>query len=136
MALDATQLQTLRDYLDANPSIYSSLEAHEAANTLNALTETRVREFMTGSEVYDATDGVEFNSLTDAQKNQWLMMCQFELINPADGTPGVALVTSLFGAGSDTQLNLNTLRNEQVSPATTQGLPKIWAVDVEQARAL
>lgn len=134
--LNADQLQTLRAFMDANAGTYSALNDQQAAVTLNALTENRIKASLTGAEIYESTDGAEFSALQDAKKSQWLSLCAIATVDPANGTPAQILASDLFGAGSTTLINLQALRSETVSPATTQGLPRVRAEDVRLARLL
>lgn len=138
MPFNQDQLTTLKAFLDANAGTYGALSDQDAAVTLNAPTETRVRATMNGTELLAATNANEFNavSVTDAQRQQWLALCAIESINPANGQVAASLAIDIFGGGSATISALQSARQETVSPAATQGLPRVTATDVNMARAL
>lgn len=134
--LKPAQLVTLRAFLDANSGTYGALDDQTAAETLNAQTESRVRATMSGGELFENTDATEFSALADADKSQWLALCAIDSINPANSGPAAAIATQIFGGGSTTLTALAAARTESLSPAATQGLPRVRANDVIHARAL
>lgn len=98
--------------------------------------QTVIKEFLTGAEVFKATDSTEFDALTDAQRSEWLNLCGIEQLDPANGTPAAAAATRIFGGGSTTLANLQSLREEVISRATQLGLGAVNLGDVQNARAL
>lgn len=130
------QLVQLRAFLDANAGTYGALDDQTAAETMNALTETRVKSSLSGSDVFSATVASEFDALTDAQRSEWLSLCSIENLNPADNTPARDTTVRIFGGGSATVTALQALRTESVSPAQFEGLPKVRADYVRIARSL
>lgn len=138
MSFSQAQLVTLKTYLDAESATYAALNDQDAAVTLNALSETRIKASLTGVEVFEATDSSDFTALTDAQKAQWLSLCAIESMDPSNGGVMVTLAQDIFagGASSATAIALIALRNESISPATEQGLPLVRADNVRVARTL
>lgn len=94
----------------------------------------RVKPFMTGDEVFAATDATEFGSLADHKQSVWLAFCGRDSINPS-GTANVALVNWVFDASSTTLASLASARAETVSLATKEGLDVVYPAHVKHARA-
>ncbi len=136
MSYSVSQITTLKAFLDANAGTYGALSDQDAAVTLNALTENRVRSSMTGAEVFDNVDSTEFAALTDSQKSQVLSLCSVQSVDPANAKPAAQIIIDIFGNPSTTRTALLAARDETVSPATTQGLPRARAEDVRRARLL
>lgn len=130
------QLVALKTFLDANAATYAALDDQTAAQTMNALTETRVKASLSGSDVFSVTSATEFDAKTDAQRSEWLSLCAIESLNPANGTPAAQAAIRIFGGGSQTVSALQALRTEPVSPATLAGLPQVRADYVRIARTL
>lgn len=107
-----------------------------ATQEMNTRNITIIRDNMTGSEVMDATDPTEYNSLTAAQKDQWLALCAVDNIDPGTGKLGVAIVTDIFPPGSITLNNLQLARQRTISRAEQLGLGLVRVGDVEVARSL
>lgn len=130
-------LQALKNELDTDPLTrgYAGMDDGQAAHSLtNTLDRVVSRETLTGSEVLNATNDVEFDALTDAQKNRWVALCAVDQINT---TSGVAKKLAIeFGAQSSTVDNLVALRDETVSRAAELGLGGVNVQDVTKARAL
>ena len=136
MPFSQNQLTVLKSFLDGDPGTYGALSDQDAAVTLNTPSVVRIKASLSGQEVYSVTDGTEFGGLSDAQKAQWLALCAITSVNPANGTPAHTLATDLFPGAGATLTALAALRQETVSPATDQGLPRVRANDVNLARAL
>lgn len=131
------QLITLRDYLVAQSPTYDLMDDQAVADALNDTTAaTRIKSSLSGSEVFRVTDSTEFGALTQADRTEWLSLCNMGSLDPANGTPAAATVIRLFGAGSTTLASLQALRSEPISLATEIGLPKVRADYVRIARSL
>ncbi len=128
----------LKAELDTDPLTrgYAGMTDEQVVTDLNTENRTRIKDSLTGAEIYSVTDGTEFAALTDAAKAQWLALCAIESIDPNNGTPAAALTTDLFGGGSTTQGALVALREETVSRAVEIGLGNVIIGDVQNARAL
>ena len=94
-----------------------------AAGELNAVNRTRQRDFVTGSEILNATDDAEFSALLDAEKDTWLIMCGVESIDTSSGI-AKSLEADLFGGGTTTRTSLLAVKTEDISRATEIGLDK------------
>ena len=81
------------------------------------------------------TSSLTFSSLMDAQKASWDALCAIEQI---DTTSGVAKSreAELFGSGTTTRSNLQTLRSPDCSRGVELGLGTIDEDDVAYARTL
>ena len=110
-----------------------SADSTIAAGELNAVNRTRQREFVTGSEILNATDAVEFSALTDAEKDRWLSMCGVDSIDTSSGI-AKSLEADLFGGGTTTRDNLIALKTEDISRAVEIGFGEVTPGDVEEAR--
>lgn len=82
-----------------------------------------------GSDVFNATDDVEFDALTAADKDAWVQLCQ---VADIDVTSGIAksLEASVFGNGTTTRTNLLALKNPPASRAEELGLPTPTLSDI------
>lgn len=133
----------LRSELDAGHPVTGAYDANDqiAADQLNAVNRQRNKASLTGDEIFTATSPAEYNALNSGQGNSaddqghWLAFCGRAEIDPF-ATANVQFVTDLFGSGSTTLANLNTLRREDVSRAVELGLGRVNAGDVGIARAL
>ena len=105
----------------------------DKSGQINVVNRTRQRDFVTGSEILNATDDAEFSALTDAQKDRWLSMCGIDQIDTSSGI-AKSLEAALFGGGTTTRANLIALKIEAVSRAVELSLGFVTAGDVEFAR--
>ena len=132
----------LRDELLNDPLVrgYSTMSDREAADDLKIEYRSRNRVRMTGDEIaqqavpaaYDALDDGSANNTADV-KGHWLAFCERERIDPF-ATANVQLVISIFGAGSQTVLNLQAARVEPIARATELGI-RVGEGLVEVAKA-
>lgn len=140
MAID---YQALKAELLAGHPVTGAYDADDqiAADQLNAVNRQRNRTAMTGDEVFQATNQAEFEALDKGQGNtsddygHWLIFCARNELDPF-GSSNVNFVTDMFGAGSTTLANLNTLRREDVSRAVELEFGTVNAGNVATARAL
>ena len=135
---------TLQDELATDPEGrgYAGMTDEEAAADLNISNRTRNRTSMTGDEVFQATDAVEFAGLGSGQGNSvddqshWLSFCGRDIIAPFAGA-NVQFVTDIFTAGSTTLANLQAARLESITRAEELGVRSpVSAGQVLTARAL
>lgn len=110
-------------------------DAQVAASLTGVIDRTKTRATVSGSEIFNATDDVEYAALTDAQKSAWDALCAIETIDTGNGV-AKAREAELFGAGTTTRSNLVALRTESVSRAQELGLGNVNEGDVRQARAV
>ena len=133
---------SLRDELLNDPLVrgYSTMTDQEAADDINTKYRTRNRTSMSGDEIaqqavpadYDALDDSSANNTADV-KSHWLALCARESIDPF-ATANEQLVISIFGAGSQTVINLQAARIEAVSRAVELGLGEVKSRHVGYAR--
>ena len=104
-----------------------------AAGQLNVVDRTLPRDSLTGSEVLNAVNAGEWAALdAAAQQTVW------DIVHLGDVNPfGVeaALISDVFGAGSNTITALAAARQRGVSRAVELGLGVIREGDVQVARA-
>jgi len=134
--------EVLSDELSGDPLVrgYSTMTDQEAADDLNTEYRSRNRTSMSGDEIaqqavpaaFDALDDGAANNTADV-KSHWLALCGRSSIDPF-ATANVQLVISIFGAGSQTVINLNTARVEAISRAIELGLGVVKSRDVGYAR--
>ncbi len=119
---------------------YAGMTDQQAADDLNTAYRTRNRTNMTGDEIAQQADPVEFNGLDDGSANNtadvkahWLALCARESIDPFAAT-NEQLVIAIFGAGSASVANLQAARLESITRAQELGL-RVTRSAVEGARA-
>ena len=129
-------LQILKTELDSDSlgRGYSGMTNRQAADDMNLEYRTANRTTMSGSEAYDQTDPVEYTSLTDVGKNQWLSLCAISSVDPFG--PAAQIVVDLFPPGGDTITNLQTARVTSISRGTEIGYGNVREGNIEQARLL
>lgn len=126
----------LKAEIDADPlgRGYSGMDDAAVVADLNTVYRTRNKTSLSGDEMFGATDGSEFTALTEHKEQSWLAFCGRDSIDPF-GTANVAFATYIFGGGSTTLSNLNTLRTEDVSRADELGIGRVRVGHVAEARA-
>ena len=107
----------------------------EAADDLNTMYRTISRIYVSGWEIFNNTDDIEYAVLTDAQKSSWDALCGVEQVNTTSGI-AKAKEAELFGPGTNTRSNLIDLRNPAASRAKELGLGVVKVGHVEEARRL
>ena len=91
---------------------YSGMNSQEVAADLNDKTQaSRNRTIMTGAQSVDSQ--AAWDALTDQKRLEFLALCGRDSIDPF-GVANVALVTSAFGGGTATVLNLQAARVESL----------------------
>jgi hypothetical protein len=112
---------------------YASMGDQEIADSMNALTRTRNRASMSGSEVINSVVATEYAALTAANKQLLWDLVHLGQLNPF----GVeaTLMVSVFGAGSQTIAALAAKRVETVSRAQELGLERVSVGYIGKARA-
>jgi len=130
-------MSTLRDELLNDPlgRGYAGMTDEQAATSLNTADRTVIAQFISGSDVFNATDDAEYAALTDAQKSAWDALCAIDQIDTSSGV-AKAREAELFGAGTATRSNLVALRQSTVSRLTELGIGgRVRAGEVKAARA-
>ena len=114
---------------------YAGMTNVQVADSLNNTIDRVVtKEFLTGSEVFNVTDDVEYAALTEAQKTAWDALCAIDLIDTSNGV-AKAREAELFGVATTTRSNLQTAKQSTVSRAQELGFGQVDEGDVKQARA-
>ncbi len=114
---------------------YSGMTDLQVVADMNIVYRTRIKTSLSGDQIFTSTDNTEFGALTDINKQLWVAFTSKDSIDPSDAA-NIAFVTYIFGGGSTTVSNLNTLRTEDVSRAVELFGVDIVVGDVENARAL
>lgn len=131
-AVDALVDELVNDPL---PRGYASMDFATMKTSLTTVDRTRNKTSLSGDEVFNAADPTEYNGLSDAAKSQFIAFCGRDAIDPFAAN-NVALMTNMFGGGSTTVTNLQTLRTESVSRAQEIGAGECTDGALEQARAI
>lgn len=137
MSYDAF-LRKLADELNNDPlgRGYAGMTDAQAVIDINTAYVSSTVTSLTGDDVFNATDGAEFNALTAGNKQLWLLLCVRSDINP-NGGANRALATTLFGGGSTTVANLLAISDKIITRWQALGAPREVALeDVTRARAL
>lgn len=115
---------TLKELIESMPGYVDATNPTDSA-VLAWLNETVPvnRTSVSGDELFQATDSTDWAGLSDAQKSQWLALCGRDNLDPF-GAANVALVTNIFGGGSDTVTALQALRVEQKDRVTAAGISR------------
>jgi len=105
----------LKTEIDADPLTrgYAGMTDAQVKADGHTKYRTRNKTSLTGSEVLNAIDKTEFNSKTDAQKQQVWDLVHLGTLNPF----GIeaSLMVDIFGGGSVTIVALQALRVESIS---------------------
>jgi len=129
MNIDVLKGELLVGHPDTGP--YDADDAL-AADQLNVVNRKTNKTTMEASEVMQAIDAAELNVLAaDKQRQVWDVL-HLGTVNPF-GTEATIL-TTVFGAGSETITALAALRKYDVSRAVELGLGVIRAGNVQEAR--
>ena len=130
--------QVLNTELTSDPLTrgYSGMTDQEAADDLNVVYRTLPVDTVPGSDIFNATDDVEYGALTAEEQNRWVNMCGVAEIDVASGV-AKSLEDELFGAGTTTRTNLAALKTRDVSRGVELELGKAPnASHVAHARTL
>jgi len=114
MSIDYTALKA---ELDAGHPVTGAYDADDqlAADELN-LENIEVHKNTTPEEAADATDSVEFNTLTDADQQKWISVLAWTTLNLNEGI-GLATASGMWnqGATPNTKAALLASRRDDVS---------------------
>lgn len=127
-------IQAIKDELAAFPATYGALSDAEVADKLNLKEVTSTKQYLSGSEIFNATNDAEYAALTDAQKGSWDALCAIDSIDTLNGV-AKAREVELFGVGTTTRSNLQAARQSLISRAQELGI-KVREGDVTAARAV
>ena len=128
-------IQILIDEITNDPLVrgYAGMTDQQVVDSINTANRTITRQFVSGSEIFNATDDIEYGLLTDAQKSAWDALCAIDSIDTGSGVAR-AREAELFGAGTSTRTNLQAIRQSTVSRAQELGITVNFG-DVVHARA-
>jgi len=126
-------IQAIKDELAANPATYDSLTDKQVADLLNVKDKELVARFLSGSDIFNATDDIEYAALPETDKIKWDALCA---INSIDTSSGIAKAreVELFGAGTATRTNLVNARKSLISRAQEIGIGHVREGHVIGAR--
>lgn len=113
---------------------YSGMSDAEVADDLNIFYRTRDRDVMTASEVYNAININEYLLLTADQQQEVWNILHMSNLNPF-GLEATRFI-AIFGASSNTIINLAGVRVYTITRAQELGLGEIYEGYVTKARAL
>lgn len=111
---------------------YSTMSDLEVVASLNKTIDRPIK-FLSGSDIFNATDDEEYAALTDIQKSSWDALCAIDSINTSSGV-AKAREAELFGGGTATRANLLALKNNKQSRAQELGLGRVRDFQVAAAR--
>lgn len=130
--MNKAQIAVLKTELaEAGYSAMSDAVAKEAMNVVNI---SFTNQFLSGSDIFNATDDAEYNGLTVEQKSSWDALCAISSIDTSNGV-AKAREAELFGVGTTTRANLIAARQTTISRATELGLPRVRTGHIQEARA-
>lgn len=127
-------MSALREEITGDPEGigYAGKTDAEVLALLTALTRERNRTSMSGSEVLNAIDSVEYLALSGTEQDKVWQVLHLGTLNPF----GVeaTLLSSVFGGGSATIVALAAARKESISRAQELGLGRVREGDIARAR--
>lgn len=132
-----SNISIIKTEIDGDPLTrgYAGMTDEAVADDLNTVYRTANKGSLTGSLLFEATDNTEWAALTDNKKSLWISFCNKTSVDPFNSSV-VAFVQYIFGGGSTTVTNLNSLRTENISRAAELGVGSVRPGDVAQARSL
>ena len=134
--MDHNQIEILKTEISTDPLSrgYSGMSDLEVADSMNTVNRPVTREYVTGSEIFNATNDVEYSALTVDQQAAWDRLCGIDQIKISSGV-AKAREAELFGPGSTTRTNLVALKAAPaISRAQEIGLPMVYEGNVQEAR--
>jgi hypothetical protein len=133
--MNAQQRETLRDelYNDPEELQYNLLNANEKTAAINGMTEWRIRDTMTGSEVLQAVDLEELTALSATDQRVVWDVLHLGVLDPAGAE--ATLLLGAFGQQSNTIAALKQARQEPTSRALELQLGRVRVAHVLEAEA-
>lgn len=107
-----------------------------AANQINAINRPYILPTMSGKQLMDETDTAEYDALTDVKKSQWLSYTSHGEVDTTVNGMGQTIGIDIFGAGSNTAVNIGAARSVNISRAQELDFPEITPGDIEYARSI
>ncbi len=127
----------LGNELEADPLVrgYSGMTDAEAAADLNTVYRAITATHLSGSDIYENIDNVEFLAKTAAQQQEvWDIIHLGDSIDVQPGSKARTRFVALFTAGSDTIIDLLAFLQTLVSRATELGIAGVKTSDIYKAR--
>lgn len=112
---------------------YSSMSDEQVATDLNTVYRTIPKPYMSGDEIFSATDSGEFTGLSDHKRELWVSFTSKDFLDPYSQT-NIAFLDYIFGTGSTTKATLASLRENPVSRAVELDLGIVRTGDIEFIR--
>ena len=112
---------------------YSGMSDADVAIDINTVYRTSNKSVMTGTAIFNAIDKVEFNALSNANKQMVWNILHLSEINPFGLE--AALFVDMFGGGSTTITTLQSLRKNNISRGVELGIGNVKEGYVTQARS-
>ncbi len=127
MSFSEQQVDILTDEQANDPLTrgYSGMSDQQFADSLNAKDIDVIKSTVSGSDVFAATVDTEYDALTAGLRQEWLSLCAIDSLVPSNGEAAASTVIRIFGGGSATIANLQTLRTSTISRGSQLGLPVI-----------
>lgn len=107
---------------------YSGMTDKQVAEALNIVDRVLQRKSISGDELFGYTDVVEYASLSDAKKLQWLALCAIETVHRS----AMPIIKTIFPSASTTWENI--VKTETVTRAQELGLQKVRTGHVIEVR--
>ena len=116
---------------------YSGMTTTQKITSLNAVDRTLPVDTVTGAQIYNAVDQVEFDALSPSDEAQVDRITSLgDEINVADSGRVRSTLLSLFSPGSTTRNNLVALKQRAVSRAVELGIDIVGIGFIQNAEAL
>lgn len=126
----------LKNEIDTDPlgRLYSGMDDAAVAADMNTKYRTSNKSTMEATEVLNAINKTEFNTLTSVDQQKVWDVLHIGTINPfgieAD------LFVDIFGGGSATISTLQTLRKNNISRGEELGIGVVYEADVQDVRRI
>ena len=130
-------MSILRDELVNDPlgRGYAAMTNQQAADSLNAINRTRLRDTLSSAEIYEALDVTEFQSKTAAQQVYVRDVLGLgDNVRVGASSKARTVFVAVFGANSQTIANLLAVMTADLSRAAELGLPFVGPHHVAEAR--
>lgn len=129
-------IEKLRDELINDPLTrgYAAMTDAEVLSSLNVDDRTIAKSAISGEEMWQQTNEVEFANLTDSKKQMWVSFTRSDGIDPF-ATANVEFVKWIFGTGAQTVTNLVGVREYTGNRIDELELGEVTERDVHDARA-
>lgn len=134
--MNHNQMEILKTEISTDPLTrgYSGMSNIEVATDLNTKYRTDTWDYVSGSEIFNATDDSEYGALTDDQKASWDRLCGIDQIDISSGI-AKAREAEFFGPGTTTRINLIALKDApNISRGVELGLGIVYEGNVQEAR--